>query len=1004
MKQVKTILLFGMLLLAGVAVAQNTVTGKVTGYEDKHGLPGVSVVVKNSTPIIGTSTDINGNYSISVPDNATLVFSYTGMAQQEYSVAGKSTIDVVMGSATQSLNTVVVVGYGTASKEKLTGSVASVSEGDFKQGVVTNASALIAGKVAGVNITPSSGRAGDGNRIRIRGGASLNASNDPLIVIDGLPLSNDGIGGQTNPLASLNPNDIENMTILKDASATAIYGSRASNGVIIITTKRGENATKKLNIDFSTINSIATVARKVDVLSGEEFRTLLQEYDGYAGSTPAERLKEKSKWLGYLGDANTDWQKEIYRPAFSSDNNITLSGKVPHLPYRVSVGYTKQDGLLKTDNMQRVTTAISLSPSLLKDHLRFDVNLRGSYARSRFGDGGAIGAAIRFDPTQPVTADGMDKYNGYWQWENQPGVWNSMATQNPVAILNSRLDIGHVYRGFGNISADYKFHFLPELRANVNLGFDVANGRGTNSILPWRAGMANRGGEKSEYNSLRTDLLLEAYLAYDKDFGKNHFDIMAGYTYQSWKTKNNNFPTYRYDTTKGTEPLTTPDFPYDIPEHILISFFGRANYGYAGKYLIQASVRTDGSSRFSSTHRWGWFPAASAAWVISKENFLADNPKVDILKLRFGWGMTGQQEIGNYDYLARYGQSANTAMYQFGNEWYYMWKPRGYDSDRHWEATTTYNAGFDYGFLNGKVYGSIDAYYKVTTDLLNEIDVPMGSNFTNRIVRNIGSMTNKGIELSINYLPVANENLTVDLGFNVTVNKSKITQLTLNDADTNYQGVNVGGISGGTGNNVQIHSVGYNPYSFFLYKQLYDDNGKPIVGTPEAMYADLNGDGIINEKDRYRYKSPEPLLFLGLNVSINWKNWNFATMFRANIGNYVYNNIYSDAANYQTVLNNNNFLQNTTPDIYNTGFVVPQYLSDYYVQNASFLKMDYVSVGYTFNNLGGKQGMRLALNLTVQNVFTLTGYKGVDPEIAVGIDNNIYTYPRTFSLGIKFSY
>jgi iron complex outermembrane receptor protein len=922
------------------------------------------------------------------------------MATQEISVAGQSTIDVVMGSSSQSLNAVVVIGYGTASKEKLTGSVASISEGDFKKGVVTNASALIAGKVAGVNITPSSGRAGDGNRIRIRGFASLNASNDPLIVIDGLPISNDGISGQTNALASLNPNDIESMTILKDASATAIYGSRASNGVILITTKRGGegDGSKKFNIDFQTVNSVATVARKVDVLNGNEFKKLVEEHQGYAN------LTEKARYLSYLGYtengvrkyANTDWQDEIYRPAFSSDNNLSISGKLPHTPYRVSVGYLTQDGLLKTDNIQRVTGSINVSPSLFTDHLKIDVNLRGSYAKSHFGNGDAIGAAIRMDPTKPVTASGMDKFNGYWQWQTSPGNFNSMATSNPVSLLYSKTDIGHAYRGFGNIQADYKFHFLPDLRANVNFGFDVVNGQGDVVYETWSPKYTNQGGQYTQYNQNRIDMLFEAYLAYAKDFGKNHFDIMAGYTYQSWKTLNDNFPTLNYNR---TDTLGTATFPVNKDEHVLLSFYGRANYGWDGKYLLQASIRADASSRFSPQKRWGYFPAVSAAWLINKENFLAGNTAVSNLKLRLGWGMTGQQEgIGNYDYLARYSQSENTAMIQFGDRFYYMWRPAGYDNDRHWEATTTYNVGLDYGFIKGRIYGSIDAYYKVTTDLLNEVDVPLGSNFTNRIVKNIGSMTNKGIEFSLNYIPVDNKDWTVDLGLNVTLNQTKITKLTLNDADTSYTGVLVGGISGGTGNNIQIHSVGYNPYSFYLYEQMYDENGKPL----EGQYRDINGDGKVNELDRYRYKSPEPLVFLGFNVNIIYKRWTLAASLRASIGNYMYYNVASDVGNYSQILNPNNFLSNTPYDIYSSAFYERQLFSDYYVQNASFLKMDYVSLGYNFGNLG--KGIKLSLNFTVQNVFTLTKYKGIDPEISGGIDGNLYPYPRTFSLGVRFSY
>ncbi|MDR1974654.1 MAG: TonB-dependent receptor [Bacteroidales bacterium] len=1002
--------LFATLLLGATAMqAKTPISGTVI---DSKGDPvvGVNIIEKEVTG--GSVTDVMGRFTIEAtsPD-AMLVFTFVGMAPIEIKAADADGKTLTLSQNSNQLSQVVVVGYGTATKEKLTGSVTSVGEREFRQGINTTATSLIAGKVAGVNITPNGGRAGDGNQIRIRGGASLNASNDPLIIVDGLPLSNDGISGLTNPLSSVNPNDIESISILKDAAATAIYGSRASNGVVIITTKKGTSGEsgKKVSIDFTTNNSLATVARKVNTLTGSEFKQLVENYPNYTNQA------QKDLYLGYLGYvsqikngnevrsyANTDWQDEIYRPAFTSDNVLSISGAPRYLPYRVSVGYMTQDGLLKTDNVQRTTVSVALNPSLLKNHLNINVNAKGTYTSSHFGNGDAIGAALRMDPTKPVynpLADENDLFNGYWQWTTDAAgrVPNGMATANPVSLLNSKTDIGTALRSFGNLQIDYKIHGFEDLRANINLGYDVANGYGSVVREEWAPSTFFGLGERSKYNQLRTDLMLEAYLAYSKDIGKHHVDAMAGYTYQSYKTTDNNYVKYFYDNTMDSSSI--PTFPTNIEEHVLLSFYGRANYSYDDRYIVQLSIRRDGSSRFSEQHRWGWFPSASAAWRISNEAFLKNNKVISDLKLRVGWGMTGQQDgIGNYEYLSRYSQSTNTAMIQFGDQFYYMWRPAGYDIDRHWEATTTYNAGLEFGFLKNRITASVDYYFKKTTDLLNEVPLSMGSNFKNRIVKNIGEMENSGIEFNINASVLEHKDFSLDLGYNFTWNTTKITKLTLNDNDPSYPGALTGGISGGTGNTVLIHSTGYTPNTFYVYKQLYDAKGNPI----EGAYADRNGDGVINESDLYHYKSSAPDFFMGFNFTLRWKNLSLSSSLRASIGNYMYYNTASDVSNYSQIINPNNFLSNTTNDIYSSTFNTRQLLSDYYVQNASFLKMDYITLAYDFGRLGNVVG--LSLNFTVQNVFTITKYEGIDPENGSGIDNNYYPFPRTFNLGIKLRY
>ncbi|MDR2948860.1 MAG: TonB-dependent receptor [Prevotella sp.] len=985
--------MLGILVSTSNIFAQSgniTVKGNVIDNNGEAIISG-SVVVKGTT--VGTVTDVDGNYEISAPANGTLVFTYVGFKSQEIPVAGKTSINVTLQEDTEMLQEIVVIGYGSVKKDDLTGAITAITDKDFQKGVVTSPSELITGKVAGVQIVSNGGRAGSGARIRIRGGASLNASNDPLLVVDGVPMDNGSLSGSTDPLSLINPNDIESMNVLKDASATAIYGSRASNGVIIITTKKGK-AGQKLNINFSTQNSISTVAKKVDVMSGDQFREAIMN-----------NPRANQGHIDLLGTANTDWQDEIFRTAFTSDNNLSISGSMKNLPYRVSVSFLSQDGILKTDNMQRTTAAISLSPKFFQDHLSVNFNVKGTYSNQRFGNGAAIGAALRMDPTQPVKADGFDQFNGYWTWYPPGGNTNpnSLATMNPVALLESRNDKSDVYRSIGNMQLDYKLHFLPELRANLNLGYDVAQGKGGVVVEKWAPqsftnGGEGEGGERTKFKQNKTNLLMEFYLNYAKDLEEiqSRIDVMAGYTYQDWKTTSYNYPKETYSGTVTEEPT----FASATDQNTLISYFGRLNYTLMGRYLLTATVRRDGSSRFSEDNRWGTFPSVALAWRMSEESFMKGFEQLSALKLRLGYGVTGQQEIGNYGYIPTYGYSQGTAQVQFGDKYYHMWRPNGYDKDRKWEQTQTYNVGLDYGFFNNRLSGGIDFYYKKTKDLLNEIPLPSGTNYTNQIVKNIGDLNNRGLEASINITAIDKKDISWDLGFNVTYNKTKIEKLSLNDgANSSYKGVVTGGISGGTGGTIQIHSVGYAPNAFYVYKQLYDqETGKPI----EGAYADLNGDGVINEEDRYHYKKGEPDVFMGFNTSFRYKQWTMNTSLRSSLGNYMYNNIYSDAGNYSQVLNPNNFLANTVNDINNTNFVNQNLRSDYYVQNASFLKMDYISLTYDFGRI--LKNMNLQANFTVQNVFTITKYDGVDPEIAGGIDNNFYPNPRTFLIGLNLNF
>ncbi|TXK46106.1 TonB-dependent receptor [Pontibacter qinzhouensis] len=974
-------LLLAFLLFSVSAMAQGslTVTGKVQD-ENGFGLPGVTVLLKGTTT--ASPTDMEGNFALQVPDgNGTLVFSYIGFQTQEVQINNRTSIPVVLATDSKALGEVVVVGYGTQRKSDITGAVTAISEEDFVQGQITTPEQLISGKVAGVQITSNGGAPGAGSRIRIRGGASLNANNEPLIVIDGVPLDNSTVSGTANPLSFLNPNDIETFNILKDASATAIYGSRASNGVIIITTKKGQSG-QKMKLNFSTMHTLSVVGDKVDVLSADEFRAVVNE-----------RGTEAQKAL--LGTASTDWQDLIYRKAYTTDNNIGFSGSIKEidLPYRVSLGYLNQQGVLLRDNFQRGSATINLNPSFFDDHLRVNLNLKGAQTKSRFADHGAIGAAVAFDPTKPVYAD--NNFGGYYQWTEPSGNFNTLATRNPLSMLNQRDDEGEVKRAIGNLQLDYRFHFLPDLKANLNLGFDRTNAEGFTRFAADFAPNAFEGGRLSRYSQEKRNELVDFYLNYVKDISaiSSRVDVTAGYSFQEFSI---NEPSY--DVVNLADDVLAEAGNPALPYFRLKSFFGRVNYALLDRYIFTATIRRDGSSRFSPENRWGTFPSLAFAWRISEEAFLRESKAVSDLKLRAGYGVTGQQDIGErnvFPYLPNYTPGDSRAAYQFGNTWYNTLRPEGYDTGIKWEETVTYNAGLDYGFMNNRITGTIDYFHKKTKDLLAQVAVPAGTNLTNELITNVGNIETKGLEAAINFTAISTEKLTWDIGINGTFNKIEITNLSRVE-DPNFEGYFVGGIAGGVGNNIQIHSVGYAPFSYYVYKQVYDAAGRPL----EGVYADLNGDGVITESDRYRYKAPNPTAFFGFNSQLTYGNFNFSFVMRGNVGNYMYNNVFSNNAAYRA-FSFSNYLTNVSRNVEETQFQDFQLFSDYYMENASFLRMENISFGYNFGRiLNDKAGLRLSAN--IQNAFVITKYRGLDPEIPSGIDNNFYPRPRVFALGLNF--
>lgn len=986
-----------MAILASYTVAaQTAITGKVTNGKDGSPLAGVTVNVTGTKTSVTTGN--NGSYRINAPAGAqSLTFTSVGFASVTVPISGTE-VNAALTETSGQLNEVVVIGYGSTRKKDLTGAITTITSKDFQTGNIQTPEQLIAGKVAGVSITSNGGAPGSGSTIRIRGGASLSASNDPLIVIDGVPVDNGGIAGSPNILSLINPNDIESFNILKDASATAIYGSRASNGVIIITTKKGKKGKPVLN--FNTTISAGMVARKADVLNPQQFRDFVN-----ANGTAAQK--------SLMGIANTDWQDEIYQTAIGADNNLSMTGSLKNMPYRVSLGYLNQDGILKTGNLQRFSAGININPVLLDNHLKVDINLKAANTKSRFADQGAIGAAAAFDPTQSVKSASA-KYGSYWEWldaGNTTTGLKSLAPRNPVGLLLQKDDRSDVNRMIANIQADYKFHFFPDVRLNINLGIDKANGSGTVKINDSAAATYKRdldvndvrkSGVNNSYKQEKSNTIFETYLAYAKDIKgiSSRFDVMAGYSYQDFYYNNFNNADYFYDGSKRKN--SDPQFATDKPQNRLISFYGRMNFNVKSKYLLTASLRRDGSSKFSKENRWGTFPSAAFAWKIKEESFLKNSKTINDLKIRIGYGITGQQDgIGLYDFISYYALANTAAQYQFGSAFYTPYRPGGYYANRKWEQTATSNLGVDYAFADNRISGSVDFYYKKTSDLLNNIGQPAGNNFSNQIVANVGDMENKGVEILVNTNPIRKKNLNVDFGFNVTYNENKITNLTA-VPDPNYPGNKFGGISGGTGNSILINSVDYRRGSFFAYKQIYDAAGKPIDG----LFEDINRDGIINDKDLYRYKGVDPLLLLGFSSSVTYKKWNAGFVIRANVGNYMYNNINSSRGTAREILNPLGYLANGAADVINSGikgFATDYYLSDYYIENASFLRMDNLNAGYNAGKVFNSKA-NLRIMASVQNVFIITKYTGVDPEIHGGIDNNFYPRPRTISIGANLDF
>lgn len=958
-----------------------TIKGEVTDAQNGEALIGATVMVEGEKG--GTVTDFDGNFSLQVSSSAKKIkVSYIGYIDKVLSISDN--MKVKLESDSKALADVVVIGYGTARKSDLTGSVATVKSKDFNKGLVSSPEQLINGKVSGVQIMSNSGSASAGSTIRVRGGASLNASNDPLIVLDGVPLEQGGISGNSsNFLSMINPSDIESMTVLKDASSTAIYGSRASNGVIIITTKKGQQGAVKVN--FNTTNSLQTRAQMVDMLSRDEFVNVINQY----GTDNQKSL---------LGTANTDWNDEVYRTAFGTDNNLSVSGSIDKwLPFRVSVGYYNQSGLVRKDNVERWTGNVVLTPSFFQDHLKLTINAKGTLNNNSFNNGGAVWAAATFNPTIPVYS-GNDKYGGYNEALDADGYPVNAGVRNPRGLVDLYDSKSKVSRFIGSMDVDYKVHFLPDLKLHATVGADYAKGDGTIYVPAYAAQSYNKdeslGGSDYKYGPQKNEnRLLTLYANYAKYFEdiKSNVDLTAGYDYQYWKSTT---PLYYTKSAAGTNLSTVKASDY---RHVMLSYYGRINYSFDGKYLLTATVRRDASSRFSKDTRWGTFPSVALGWTLTEEPWLKNQKVLSNLKLRASYGVTGQQEgIGNYNYLPVYTSSVTGAEAFINGQYINTYRPEAYVSDLKWETTTSWNFGLDFGFLDGRIGGAIDFYTRKTKDLLASVPTAAGTNFSKTILTNVGNVDSNGIEVSLNATPIQTKDWEWNLSYNFTWQNMKVKNLSL--------------IKGGSQTNVkvgpsidayqfQVLSEGYEPYMFYVYHQLYDSKtGKPI----EGAYADLNNDGEINDADLYRYHSPAPKYIMGLSTSLRYKQLTLGMSFRANIDNYVYNGMGMSTGAFETVSYNNSQLNNLNTSFLKTGFKTRQYLSDYYVENASFLKLDNLSLSYNVGKIN--KWASLTVSAMVQNVFTITGYSGTDPEVPNGMDNSFYPRPRTYSvsLGLQF--
>jgi TonB-dependent starch-binding outer membrane protein SusC len=982
------------MLITNVAIAQvSEVKGIVV---DDANAPLVGATVFNQDNSRSSRTDANGSFVLKSDKEITqVIITYPGMASRTIAAAADLGT-ITLNNKSRMLNDIVAVGYGSKKAKDLTGSITSIKAKDFQQGAITTPEQLIVGKAPGIQITSNGGAPGSGSRIRIRGGASLSGNNDPLIVIDGMPIDNFKMGGSANPLNMINPNDIESIDVLKDAAATAIYGLRGTNGVILITTKRGARKGERLNVSFSSTNSISSPSsRRVDMMNSNEFRGLAQLM-----------LDEQQQQL--LGKDSTNWTKEIYRNARITDNNVSFTGGLKGLPYRLSLGYMGQEGLVNTSGLDRFSSALSINPSFFNNTLRVTVNVKNTLTNTSFIDEGAvIGAGYSFDPTQSVRASSLEgRFNGFNEWTDVNGNLITIAPRNPIGFIFGRSSQSVSRRTLGNVQLDYKLPFLKGMTATINTGLDRASTDGLETVMPTAAQFYNRGGKYAEYGENRISTLFDAYLNYATEIGsaRHKVDGTLGYSYQD---QTRNYPTFNdYSKDSLYAPAGTPFKTTGV----LLGYFGRANYTFANKLLLSAVGRMDYASRFAPAVRRAFFPSVSAAYILSQEKFIKAT-KINNLKIRASYGRTGNAELylndRPLDYLwqSRYNVSNPTATYQLGNTFVPMFRPEAVDQNISWEKTTTANLGVDFGIFRDRIKGSVDVYNRDTRDLFAYVNVPAGTALSNRLLTNAGDLRNRGVELNLGFTPIASKTVTWDVNFNYTHNRNKILSLGKLANDTASQFIETGGISGGVGNTIQVLTPGQSINSFYTLQQVYDAKGKPV----EGAYVDQNADGVINGADRTVFKSGEPRNLFGMSTNLTIGRFSLGAIARGQTGAYAYNNIAASAGNLAAMYNPAGFLNNLHGSYFDTRFTTQQLLSNYYVENAAFFRLDNANIGYNFGSISKTNtAANLRMSFMVQNVFVITKYTGLDPEVMAsgngGIDNNFYPRPRTYSLGLNLDF
>lgn len=980
------------------AARQRTIAGVVNDSSETP-LAGVAVTLVGDNTR-GAVTEANGSFSLTVPDaDITLNFTYLGYVSKKVAVpATQNNVKVFLTEDAVKMEDVVVVGYGTQKKVNLTGAIATVDEKQLQNRSAPSVAHMLQGSVPGLTVSTSSGRPGNPASLNIRGITSINGGS-PLVLVD----------GAEGDLMKINPNDVASISVVKDASAAAIYGSRASNGVILVTTKKGRGNTPR--VSYSGSVSVQTNSDELPVMSPGEFRTYIDQVYP-AGTTTGDKVQSM------LGDKNTNWQDLVFRTAISHDHNVSLIGNInDRMPYRASVGYTNQQGTLETSKYERGTLDLSLSPNFFDKHLTVNLNAKGVITSQRYASGGVVGSAAFFNPTiDPYfrNDDGSIDYtttNGYWNYGSGRGedfTPNTLLGAGPLSQLYDRDNTARAKRFIGNAQIDYKVHGFEALRFNLNLGLDVSSAKTYDGVNPgsfqaYTDTEARGWGQYSWTTNFRRNQLLEFYANFNKEWGIHHLDVMAGYSWQHFYSSDHSVSYFNETHEQKGEDSR---YPFNRQENYLLSFYGRLNYSIASKYLFTFTLRDDASSRFSKDTRWGLFPSGAFAWNIAEENFLKDSRAVSALKLRVGVGQTGQQEIGsNYPYLARYYMSTDVyKTYYMGSAGHMFYlTPGAYDPNIKWETTTTYNVGLDFGFLGGRINGSVDWYLRQTDDLLNSVITPMGSNFGNTVLTNIGSMENKGVEFNLNFIPVQTKDWNLTVGFNGTFQHTEFTKL--NNTDDPDYNIQTGSITKGTGNLLQIHKVGYAPYTFYCFQQVYDQDGNPI----QNALVDRDKDGKITQADRYvTDKSPNPDFFYGISLKLSYKNWDFGFNGHGSAGNWVFNDFASANSTSNIDINAGN-LPNFARLVKKTGFTKAnsgeQWYSDMFLENASFFRMDDINLGYTFNKIGNWKGsMRVAFG--VQNVFVITDYSGVDPEIpgVNGIDGSIWPRPRTYSLRLNVNF